>query len=315
MAKTWEIISRELRNRLERKGIAVTGHKIKVSDVAQNMKRELAYTADDRIIRINASHPILNGLSNEHKSLVYTGLWTHEIGHQLYTDFSSMRAFESKPSYEQQLCCQILNICEDAAIENFIRRDFEESFVTSIRFLNALLYKEAELPENASPFMEVMQALNMFGIFGVVKNTSKMSQKAKEVFWEAIKPFDKLIEEPDTQKRFEYVCEIIDMLKPLWESEKKAAEELEEMMRQLMRNINTSSNRNLMPNDMMNPQSSNDALKQRRRVTFQRITKEEMEELIFSVSSEVFLSVTKLAAWTASIRILSSGTLKLLSSI
>ena len=274
----WKIIARKLFRELTNIAGALLGFPCRVTNVEEGYERELGYTSSDRVIHLNPYHSLLDGMTDAQKQMSMTGVWSHELGHQLFTDFSQMMRFSEMPMREAEFYRTILNICEDTAIENFLKDALSEKYMRCLRFLNAYIYKFHNLGEAKTPLSQVMSALLQFSKFGAIGTFT--FQEAKDAFRKAITPYNKLIYEADTEKRFALIMEVAEAIKPLWEADEAEHNNLLEMLNQLGININETNNKpSGNGSNSSGGSNADDKLSRRRKITFQKIKKEEMEEM------------------------------------
>ena len=159
------------KRRYEKKFIGLAGRTCRVLDIERGQEGEIGYTSSNNEIHLAYDHPIMDGLSEIEKASFREGVFAHEALHQVYTDFA---AFERRMTFfkvfERPIFAVLMNVLEDAAIENFSPEIMGGTMLSSLRFSIAHIYKTSpKLEESKTPFSQFIAALINFGDMGLLK--------------------------------------------------------------------------------------------------------------------------------------------------
>ncbi len=211
------------------------GKPVRVIDVPAYNSDDIGYTYGKDAVYVNYDHPIMNGLSDDHKMLFRFGVNAHELLHILFTDFVAFREHkELHPESERPFFLEIFNIMEDPAIEFWGNQEFGGDILEALRFTIIHIYKNARRIESYKDgFSQFVTACIHFGDMGALKGVFT-DEKAKKIFMDAAPIINLCIEEPDAKKRVEYAEDVFDLSRPLWQ-DKADLEELKRQLAQIMK--------------------------------------------------------------------------------
>ena len=76
------------------------------------------YHAEENAVYVAFAHPYYDDLKKYAVIMFIEGVFGHEVMHRCYTNFQIYNGtIRSKPSYEQEIMSEIINVMEDSAIE------------------------------------------------------------------------------------------------------------------------------------------------------------------------------------------------------
>lgn len=231
---------------------AIKGEVLKVMDVDPRRPDAVGYTSKNGTIHLSNDNELFNDLDEQHQEMAVLGIGTHELMHQLMTNFVLLeRTCNGLPKYERQIFASLHNILEDPRIEHFAPQFVGGHLLTALKFIIAHTYKKAPRiddpfkdskgnivkdeegnPIYPSAFSQYMNAMIQFGDMGMLKGHF-IDEQAKEIFKKTAPLFDKYIREPSARKGMKIAKEIFEIARPLWQDEadkNKLMEELEEML-------------------------------------------------------------------------------------
>ena len=165
--------------------------------------------------------PFLEKLTTKEDRMFFIkGVFTHEVCHQLFTNFKYEQKVAKKiPETEQRIFHSIVNLVEDPAIEFFCPTKIGGSFHKALRFSIRKVHELSNgIGDEASAFIQYQNALVFFGDMGKVKGKFTFP-KAEEMFRKTAHLFNVAVETPDSKKRVDIAKEIFEMSRPLWEKE------------------------------------------------------------------------------------------------
>lgn len=243
---------------------------------------ELGYTSDKGDIHISLTYEdFYNGLTKSQAYIGAKGVFCHEMLHQLITRFPEYSAsIAAKPAYEQPVYANILNICEDSAIEYFAPSYVSEEYVHALEFMRANIYRTQPLLDTTeTPFTQFMTAVLHFRFFGFLKGKFTFPE-AQETFKKCIADLSAVIEEPIQKKRIEHAESILKLSRPLWEEDAKNREEMQKMLNDMMKKFFSSTNNGSgNGSDESSPsEKGDDSLSRRRKITFRKVSPEEYKK-------------------------------------
>lgn len=259
----------------------------KVPVYTDDSRSELGYSTPEGCIYLCHKSKVMDEMSDAERVMMLRGVFSHELLHILITKFpeyfASVNAHK-KNEVEYEIYKDLLNICEDGAIEFFAPNYLSEEYVKSLEFVRASLYKSSEkIDPDATPFSQYMRAVMHFRFFGFVKGDFS-SGEAKRVFTNTVPLFAKCWEEPKQASRIDYANRILEESRPLWVHEAESAEAFKQMMdmlRKLMSDYNVSENSgNSMGSDGSSPPEGESPLSRRRRITVKRVSAEEYKKIV-----------------------------------
>lgn len=207
----------------------LTGRKIRVVPIVG--EDALGYTSQDNVIHLSFLDNVYHGKTKAKAFIILKAVFGHELLHQLITRFQQYTgAIKRHSGFERDLFANILNICEDSAIEFFAPEYLSEEYTRALEYLRASLYdQQPDIGDTEDPFMQFMNALMHFRFFGFLKGDFT-DEQARNIFIQCIDPFVKVTEEPVQMERISYATQILELSRPLWE---KRAEEHDKMMEAL----------------------------------------------------------------------------------
>ena len=166
MAKTTNNWSAEKRG-MERSFCFITGKKTKIYDIIPPEK-SLGYTSKDGTIHLAPEHPTMKGLDENKKKAFRRGVFTHEMLHQVFSDFSALeKASLRLKGPERRIFCELCNVLEDPAIEYWAASAVSGPLLSALRFSIAHIYKGSpNIEESKTAFGQYVSALIQFGDMG-----------------------------------------------------------------------------------------------------------------------------------------------------
>jgi len=283
---TWSVVKNDLC------GIAlgVTGRRIQVVDIT-DPQGSLGYTALGQRIFLNANHEIMSGLNQVESIMFMKGVFTHELMHQLVTDFPTFESEVYKTANRERKILQTLfNVMEDPAIEYLASRYIGGHLLRALSFSIMHCYKlHPGINPESSPFTQFVDAAILYGDGGLLKGKFG-SKEAKKYFFEALPVFDKAISEINAAKRVLYAKEVFELTRPLWQPEVSESDLLSQLLDELSSHMSsvgkstdgTSDGCISEPDGSGNSESESLKKKEeRRKITFHEISKEEAKEMGF----------------------------------
>ncbi|MBP3782676.1 MAG: VWA domain-containing protein [Butyrivibrio sp.] len=199
---------------------------------------DLGYTSmgsrNSCIVNVAWDHKVMEDLSEEEKDALRTGVFAHELLHQLLTNFSyTNRCTEKMSRAEAGIFMQFANTIEDPAIEYFADQCFGGRLLESLRFSIKHIYKVSPgIEHSSSAFGQLINALINFGDMGLVKGKWTFPE-AKEYFIKVAPIYNEAITTANSQKRIDYAKECMEITRPLWEELVKEQEFFEKLMEEL----------------------------------------------------------------------------------
>lgn len=231
---------------------------------------DLGYTSmgsrNSCVVNVAWTHDMMAELSENEKDAMRTGVFAHELLHQLLTDFSyTNRCTEKMSRAEAGIFMQFANTIEDPAIEYFADQCFGGRLLESLRFTIRHIYKNSPgIDKSPNPFAQLINALINFGDMGLVKGNWTFPE-AKEYFAKVAPIYNLAITTPDSKKRIDYAKECMEITRPLWEEMVKEQEFFEKLMEELAEMLKRSGAHILADEegDMDASSSSSEAQKRR----------------------------------------------------
>lgn len=223
-------------------GVLSNGTVLKVLDIEPIHPGAVGYTSRNKTIHIAYEHEIMNGLDKPRKRAFRKGVCTHELMHQILTDFVILeRNLTGLPSYEQRILAQLHNIIEDARIEHFADRYVGGTLLSSLEFAIAHTYDLAEPVENSpNALTQFLNALIMMGDLGIVKGRFSFPDAAK-AFRDSAEYFSAAIYETSSRKVMKLTKEIFEIARPLWQDNADMAKLMEELAEEMNKKGKTPS--------------------------------------------------------------------------
>ena len=264
---------------MERSFNFITGKKTKIIDITPP-EDGLGYTSKDQTIHLAYEHQTMNGLSDDEKVVFRKGVFSHEMLHQIFTDFDALeKALLGLPGPERRILSMISNILEDPSIEYWAPTAISGPLLKALRFTIAHIYKGSQNIEEAqTAFGQYISALIQFGDMGLIKGRFTFPE-AKKIFAETADIFESGVTEPIGAKRMDYAKQIFEISRPLWQEEaelEKAIEQLSDALSKLGKRSTSGSGHGQNGDPSSIKSSKKD---KRRKITIKKVSKEEMEEL------------------------------------
>lgn len=227
-----------------RQGAAILGYPVKVTWLDNNS--DLGYTVGGKkngYICIYVAwdfKPITAEMkmSEDEKSLFRTGVFAHELLHQVLTDFAdTYHVCHLLPRQEASIFMMLMNLLEDPAIEHQAKKVFGGTFLKALKYSIAVIYKTSPgIEESESAFNQLCNALVNFGDCGVVKGHFTYPE-AYSYFLKVAPLYNQGIEESDASKRVQISKKVFDITRPLWEEELKDQEEMKKLLEELLKQL------------------------------------------------------------------------------
>jgi cobalamin biosynthesis protein CobT len=243
----------------------IVGKKIEV----RKCDDDLAYTRIKNNRRIISINPFDEEVPTEliRAKRFVNGLNAHEVGHQRFTDFDAHNNFikilETASNYnfiqwmknyeyptteltraytkkEVSLFHHIWNIVEDTSIEYWTYETTGGDFPNDLRFTVTTTYGSSpNLEEIDDPFKQICTAMIQYGDIGLLKGKFTFPE-AREAFLSIQPIYDEAVEEEDAKKRILISYFIFEKLKPFWEPVLKQQETIEQMLKNLAKELSKS---------------------------------------------------------------------------
>ena len=171
-------------------------------------------------------------LDEAERDALRTGVFAHEILHQLLTEFQYTNLVTKGMSQaEAGIFMQFANTIEDPAIEYFAPQCFGGRLLDSLRFSIRHIYQKSPgIDKSGNPFSQLINALINFGDMGIVKGSWTFPE-AKEAFIKVAPIYNAAIVCPDGKKRIDYAKECMEATRALWEPLVERQKSLEEIMK------------------------------------------------------------------------------------
>ena len=265
---------------MERTYAFLTGRTTKIIDIPPE-EDSLGYTSKNGYIHIAYKHPIIDVLKPTERIIFRKGVFCHETGHQLFTDFNSCeRILRKLPAHERQVFMMLANVLEDPAIEYCLSHEVGGPLLKSLQFQIAHIYRSSpKIQTSETAFGQYVNALIHFGDMGLVKGRFTFPE-AKKCFNETAEIFEKGILEPNPTKRLDYVDQIFNISRPLWQEEAdfaKMMQDLAEALEEMGKSPMTGSGSGKEGEHSSGKGES--SKEKRRKITIKKISKEEMKEM------------------------------------
>lgn len=283
--KVWWGLKRDFQNY----ALGITEKTITIVDIPRS-EGQLGYTAKGKGIHLANDHPLMDSMTTKEKISFITGVFAHELMHKIATHFQELeKVRDSIPSkYEAEIFWEIANVVEDPSIEAQAKCYFGGWLLKCLHRSIMVLFKESP-PMGESPmhpFSQFITALIMYGDGGEVKGDFQ-DLKARLVFKRVLPLVDQCIDERDSKKRVKLQYEIFLMAKPLWKDIVKNREEMDKLMQELakiMKNCGKDTKGSgESPMGVEGDDSTEDPAaekkKKRRKITFRKVSKEELDSI------------------------------------
>lgn len=182
-------------------------------------KDDLGYT--DLVtsnIFLNFAHSYTHKFNTVELVMFIKGVFSHELLHILITNFpvymkALSRYKDDKISYKAY--ANLLNICEDAAIEFFGKQYISKDYINAIKYVREILfYNSPSIDSIPSSYGQFTAALLQFRFKGKLKGRFT-DTKTKELFDKALPIFIQCMQTPSQADRVECVDKIFDLCKEI----------------------------------------------------------------------------------------------------
>lgn len=286
MAKLTNVVWGGLCKRMQSIAVSLSGERTQIVEIPRKTG-EIGFTARRGAIHLSRDNEIIDPLSESESAAFVMGVFAHELMHRLITNFVEFERTLSNMSYgEAEIFKEIYNVMEDPAIEEQAKYYMGGDLLSCLHYTVMTLYRQSPPLKDAHPMSQVISALIMYGDGGIIKGDFS-TDIAKEMFRKILPIVDRTIVETDSKKRVQNAYEVFLLTKPLWEEEAKNADKLRELLKKLQASMaasgkNTSGTCDAAP---INPErnedatdSQNDKKNNRRKITFRKVSKEEMDE-------------------------------------
>lgn len=213
---------------------SIKGEQLRVTDIEPMNAGAVGYTSKNKVIHLSNDNELFNDLDEEHQQIAIIGVGTHELMHQMLTNFTLReRSIQGLPKYEQRIFAELDNILEDARIEHYAYQFVGGPLLAALKFIIAHTYKKApKLEASEDAFTQYLNALIQFGDMGKLKGHFTFPE-AKKVFMETAPLFDKYIYETSTRKAMRISKEVFEIARPLWKDVADTNELIDKMMEEL----------------------------------------------------------------------------------
>ena len=271
---------------------------------------------DDAEICLNRSHEVVPKELAKASTFI-DGIFCHEIGHQLFSDFESQENFynilkngslihfnewmsdcdikaELKKTYSEreiELFHNIWNAIEDTSIEYWLFNTLGGRFPEALKYAILTTYNAApRIDEIKTAYGQVCAAMINYGDVGLLKGKFTFNE-ARDAFYNIIEGYDSAIEEPNARRRLAISFVVFEKLRPIWEPMLKSEEMVEEFLKQLSKmmkngateNSQSGSGKGTYSSDASkasgSESSENNKTKERRKKTIE-LTRKELEKAL-----------------------------------
>lgn len=283
-----------LRRKLQAIAQGVTEVAVAIREISR-AEGEIGYTSRGNSIHLSFDNPIMDEMTTSQKIAFITGVFAHELMHRIITDFQALeKIIKNREKHEAYILKTIINVMEDPAIEYQAPMYIGGHMLNCLSYTVMTCYKQSPQLQNDKPFNQFINAMIMYGDGGIIKGEFT-SKEAKEYFYKVLPIVDRCITERSGKKRIQLGYDVFLLTKPLWEKEVEDAKAMEQLMNELEETMRKSgkgtsgdsgsSGMNL-DGDEDAAGSSTEKKQKRRKVTYRKISKEEMEELKKNGSSD-----------------------------
>lgn len=284
-------IARNLWNGLRQKfqdiAYGILGQEITVYSIPRE-DGELGYTSKGGGIHVSFDHPIIDTIRGVIKRIAFsTGVFAHELLHKILTPFDLFyQAANRIPERQRKIFHIIYNCMEDNAIEEQARFYIGGTLLECLHFSRMILYQQAAPLGPDDPLSQFISAMIMYGDGGSIKGEFT-EPEARNVFYKALPIINKTNVERDRAKRVHNAYEVFLLAKPLWEPVLRNQEKWEKFVKALEESMANSGKGTSgtgdapinVPADLDAKDPAMEKKNKRRKITFKKIEKEEMEEL------------------------------------
>ena len=277
------------KKRLSMLGLGISGNYFPVSDIGHT-ENQVGYTGSDGVIHLAPFyHPLILTLMKEHsieeKLQCIKGTFLHELMHQIETDFAARTPLmdRCKTYGEKMIFAEISNIVEDPAIEYQARFYMGGDALRALQYMTYTFYKLApDISKCRTPFEQYTSALIQYGDGGLIRGEFTFPEALK-YFKMTLPTIDRIIEEPNGATRLQMAYDVYETTRPLWQSVAEDATKLNEFLTSLKergKGVSSGSGMKSKPEKGEDDgDGDEDVKKRRRKVTFKKVSKEELEKL------------------------------------
>lgn len=228
--------------RLERIGLGISGKFFPVIPILPP-ETEIGYTSEGKTIHLLAyPHPIVRDLDETHQTIFVSGVYAHELMHQLETDFQSWNQARQTAAIPK-LFDIVMNVIEDPAIEYWAPHYFGGPLLKSLRYSVMHMYRDTDdfavaeidgVKKTLDPLAQFINACVQYGDGGLLKGKFA-SKEAEEAFRKALPIIDQAIMEPSGKKRIDLGMEVYRIVESFVDVEayQKAEKMLSELLKEL----------------------------------------------------------------------------------
>lgn len=273
-----------------RTGQSILGRRAPVLPVDEAHKDQIGYTSSDQTIHLAYDHPCMRGLNENGKHAFRCGVYTHELMHQLLTNFViTNRTLISMQGVEREILGMISNYVEDARIEHYAYQFIGGTYLKCLEFAIAWTYKQSgKISDEKTPFGQFILAIQQLGDMGLLKGRFTFPE-AKECFNQAAPIFYQATLETNPRKVMRFSKEIFEISRPLWKDRKDLEEEIKKMMEEAEAS-GKSMHRNSggmgsKPSAEASEEEGSDEKSSRRKMTIREVSRREYEEALSNSSS------------------------------
>lgn len=276
-----------LRQKFRDMAYSITGKEIPIYAIPRE-EGELGYTSKDGGIHVSFDHPIIDKVQSAIKRIAFaTGVFVHELLHKILTPFELFCQTANRlPERQRKIFHVIYNCMEDNAIEEMARFYIGGTPLECLHFTRTILYQQAEPLGPGDPLSQFISALIMYGDGGSIKGEFT-EPEARNVFYKALPIINKTNVERDRAQRVQNAYEVFLLAKPLWEPVLRNQQKWENLAKALAESMANSGKGTSgtggtpidVPADFDAKDPAMEKKNKRRKITFKRIEKEEMEEL------------------------------------
>lgn len=208
---------------------AVKGSPVRVKEATNGA---VGYTSGDGSIYLSWDHPCMAGLNDNGKRAFRYGVNTHELMHQMLTNFTILnRTAASLPHVEREIFATLHNVVEDARIEHFAYQFVGGAALKSLEFAISWTYKNTKpIQKEETAYGQYFNALIQLGDLGFLQGHFTFPE-AKKAFMETAPLFYKATLETNPRRVAKYCKDIFEISRPLWK-DRKDIEELQKKLKE-----------------------------------------------------------------------------------
>lgn len=205
-----------LRRKAKSYGINTETHEIFGDDIGYTMEG-----GKIKSIYLNIDF-FLQELGEEKNKLFVLGVFTHELSHQLFTNFIAYKTYcEKVDSSARKVFKSLANILEDGAIEFHAENRFGTLLLRSLRYTRSVMWESdltnSSLDKSATPFLQYQAAVWQMIGYGLKGNFT--FPEAQDHFEKTYPTVIDIITEPNGADRMEKIYQLFKGLEDLWKPE------------------------------------------------------------------------------------------------